>query len=226
MEGIQLELDSPLEKMRIVKFGIRIALAIIVAAGIAGAVAYRHEIHPLAIRNAILGNPFAPIIFVALQVVASILFVPRAVLGLAAGMVFGFVWGAVWAIVGAMLGASAGFAAVRLMGFAGVLDRGPTIGRLVEKAERGGWRAVAVARLVPVPHSVVNTALALTNISWRDYLLGSFAGMLPMTFAQVAIGASGGEIADAQGKWMWACLLLAFGLAGSIALRRTGRSLG
>jgi uncharacterized membrane protein YdjX (TVP38/TMEM64 family) len=157
--------------------------------------------------------------------VASLLFIPRAVLGLAAGMLFGIFWGSLWAIVGAMLGASAGFAFVRMMGFAGALDTEPTVGGLVEKAEQGGWRAVAVVRLVPMPHSVVNTVLALTNLSWQDYLWGSFAGMLPMTFAQVAMGASGGEIIDAHGKWMWACLLLAFGLAGSLVLRRSGNRL-
>jgi uncharacterized membrane protein YdjX (TVP38/TMEM64 family) len=193
--------------------------------GIAIAVIYRHEIHPTSIRNAIAGNPLAPIVFIALQVAASLLFVPRAVLGIASGMLFGLFWGCVWAIVGATLGASAGFAMVRIMGFAGTLDTQPSVGGIVAKAEQGGWRAVAVVRLVPIPHSVVNTILALTNLSWKNYLMGSFAGMIPMTFAQVAIGASGGEIIDAHGKWMWACLLLAFGLAGSLALRRTANKL-
>ena len=72
---------------------------------------------------------------------------------------------------GAIAGASAGFAFVRWLGAEGSLDTSPGIGRLVQRAERGGWRAVAIVRLTPFPHSIANTALALTKVSWRDYLV-------------------------------------------------------
>jgi uncharacterized membrane protein YdjX (TVP38/TMEM64 family) len=62
----------------------------------------------------------------------------------------------------------------------------------------------------------------MTNLSWRDYLLGSFFGMLPMTLAQVDVGASGGEILKG-GQWILACLALAIGLAATFLLRRAGR---
>jgi membrane protease YdiL (CAAX protease family) len=75
------------------------------------------------------------------------------------------------------------------MGGGGVLDASPRIGRMIERAEEGGWRSVAILRLIPgPPHSGINTLLALTNLSWRDYLIGSFLGMLPITFVQVDIG--------------------------------------
>jgi len=67
---------------------------------------------------------------------------------------------------------------------------------------------VAILRLTPLPHSVTNTLLAMTNVSWRDYLLGSFAGMLPMTVAQVDIGASGSAILNGR-QWLLACLFWA-----------------
>jgi uncharacterized membrane protein YdjX (TVP38/TMEM64 family) len=78
-------------------------------------------------------------------------------------------------------------------------------------------------RLTPLPHSVVNTALALTNLSWRDYLVGSFAGMLPMTLVQVGIGASGGAAFGGHGGWAVACLLLATGLGATFFLKRVTR---
>jgi uncharacterized membrane protein YdjX (TVP38/TMEM64 family) len=105
------------------------------------------------------------------------------------------------------------------MGFGGALDIQPRVRTLVKKAEQEGWRAVAVVRLTPIPHSVANTLLALTSLSWRDYLWGSLVGMLPMTLAQVAVGASGGEVFDGH-DWILACLLLAAGIAGSAALKR------
>lgn len=90
---------------------------------------------------------------------------------------------------------------------------------MVARAEHGGWRAVAILRLSPVPHSVANTLLAATNLRWRHYLLGSFAGMLPMTLAQVDIGASGNAILNGR-QWLLACLLLAAGLAASFLVTR------
>ena len=204
----------------VLRTGLRIAALLAVAAGIVLAVIYRKSIDPVAIHHAIDGAPLAPVIFVALQVVASLLFIPRSVMGAAAGLLFGMVWGLVWAITGAVAGAAAGFAFVRWMGVGGTLDASPMVGKLIERAERGGWRAVAIVRLAPIPHSIANTALALTNLSWRDYLIGSAAGMLPMTIAQVGVGAAGGAIVWGRGGWLIACLLLAAALGGSLLLKR------
>jgi uncharacterized membrane protein YdjX (TVP38/TMEM64 family) len=201
---------------------VRILALLAVVLGIALAFLYRHAIDPMAIRNAIAANPLAPAIFIALQVVASLLFVPRTVLGIAAGLVFGFYWGLLWALCGAVAGAAVAFALTRWFGVTGVLDESPGLGAMVRKAEQGGWRAVAILRLTPVPHSVANTLLAMTNLSWRDYLLGSFAGMLPMTIAQVDIGASGSAILNGR-QWLLACLMLALGLAATFLLRRIWR---
>lgn len=196
---------------------------LIVLAGITLAVIYRSELNPSAIRSVVAGSPIAPVIFIGLQVVASLLFVPRTILGLAAGLVFGFFWGSIWAVVGAFAGAAAGFAFVRWLGARGTLDTSPGIGKLIERAEHGGWRAVAIIRLIPLPHSVANTLLALTNVSWREYLIGSLIGMTPMTLVQVDIGAAGNVALQGHGRWVWGCLLLAVGLASSFAIKRVTR---
>jgi uncharacterized membrane protein YdjX (TVP38/TMEM64 family) len=200
----------------------RIGGLAVVAGGIALAFVYRHAIDSAAIRDAIAAHPLAPLLFIALQVAASLLFVPRLVLGVAAGLVFGFVWGTVLALVGALAGAAAGFALTRWFGAGGVLDQSPGIGAMVRKCEDGGWRAVAILRLMPVPHSVANTLLAMTNVSWRDYLIGSFAGMAPMTLAQVDIGASGVALLSGR-QWLLACLMLALGLGATFLLKHVMR---
>jgi uncharacterized membrane protein YdjX (TVP38/TMEM64 family) len=197
-------------------------LALLIGVGMA--VIYRAKVDPNAISNIVTNTPWSPIIFIALQVAASLLFIPRTVMGIAAGLIFGLVWGAVWAIVGAVAGAAAGFALIRWMGAAGTLDASPSFGKLIEKAEQGGWRAVAIVRLIPgPPHSIANTLLALTNISWRNYLIGSFVGMLPMTLVQVDIGASGGLVFQGQSNWIIACLLLALGLGATLLIKRATR---
>ncbi|MGN6515641.1 MAG: TVP38/TMEM64 family protein [Rhizomicrobium sp.] len=203
------------------KYFVRGVALLLIFAGIVLAIVYRHDIHPLMIRDAIANNRFAPLLFIALQIAASLLWVPRTMLGIAAGLIFGLFWGLVWAITGAVAGAAAGFAFVHWMGAEGVLDSSPRIGKLVERAESGGWRAVAILRLIPgPPHSLINTLLALTNLTWRDYLIGSCAGMLPITFVQVDIGAGGGAVFQGQGGWLVGCVLLAAALAVSFVVKR------
>lgn len=201
---------------------LRLIILLLAAIGIGFIITHFGAVDPATIQGAIAAEPLAPLFFIGLQVAASLLFVPRTVLGIAAGLVFGLVWGTLWAMAGAMAGAAAGFALVRWFGARGLLDTSPGIGRMVERAEHGGWRAVAILRLTPVPHSIGNTVLALTRISWREYLLGSFFGMLPMTLVQVDIGASGNQVLK-NGQWVLACLMLALGLAASLLLGRLGR---
>jgi uncharacterized membrane protein YdjX (TVP38/TMEM64 family) len=202
------------------KNALRILALVAVMAGIVLVVSHRAEIDPAAIRNVVARSPFAPVVFIGLQILASLFFVPRTVLGIAAGLLFGLFWGSVWAIVGAVAGATVHFAFVRWLGGTGKLDAAPAIGKFVERAEHGGWRAVAILRLTPLPHSVANAALALTNLSWTDYLVGSCIGMLPMTVVQVAVGATGSEIFQGGGRWVLASLVLAACLALTFFLKR------
>jgi uncharacterized membrane protein YdjX (TVP38/TMEM64 family) len=198
---------------------LRVTALVVLATGLILTLVFRGAINPVVIRDSIASHPLAPVVFVLLQVAASLLFVPRTALGIAAGLVFGFAWGLVWSLIGAEIGAAAGFAFTRWIGARDVLERWPQIVPLVQRVEKGGWRAVAILRLTPVPHSVANTALAMTGVSWADYLAGSALGMVPMTVAQVQIGASGGLILHGQSNWLLASLLLGGGLLLSLVLK-------
>ncbi|MDE2184885.1 MAG: TVP38/TMEM64 family protein [Alphaproteobacteria bacterium] len=199
---------------------LRIAAILVLAVGIVLVALHREAINPGVIRDSIASHPMTPLIFIALQVAASLLFIPRTALGITAGLLFGFAWGLVWSMVGAIAGAAAGLAVARWIGGQNVISRWPHITPLVNRVEHGGWRAVAILRLAPVPHSVANTALAITKVSWRDYLVGSALGMAPMTVAQVQIGASGNLALRGEGNWLLACLVLAGGLLLSLFLKR------
>ncbi len=191
----------------------------VLAVGLVLAFFYRDTINPGLIRDSIASHPLAPVAFIMLQIAASLLFVPRTALGIAAGLLFGFVWGMVWSLIGAIAGAAAGFAFARWIGARSVLERWPQISPMLARVDSGRWRAVAILRLTPVPHSVANTALAMTKVSWTDYLIGSSLGMVPMTIAQVQIGASGGLMLHGQNNWLLASLLLAGGLLLSLGLK-------
>ena len=171
----------------------RLVVLALVAFGAFAAWRWRAVLDPLAITSVIARYPVAPLGFLAVHVAASLLFVPRTLLAIVGGMLFGLGWGILWAELGSVGGAVAGFLLARYVnsGFI-VPEGGARFGAIFRRVERGGWRAVALLRLIPaVPHSVANYGLALTRLPLGAYAFGSLIGQLPMTIAYVEFGAAG-----------------------------------
>jgi uncharacterized membrane protein YdjX (TVP38/TMEM64 family) len=191
----------------------------LVIAGIAAAWRWRGSFDPIDLAAMMRTYPAAPLVFLALHIVASLTFIPRSVLGFAAGVVFGVWWGLLWAVLGGVLGAAAGFILARYV-HAGFFERArwTRFTALLERAERGGWRTVTLIRLVPViPHSLVNYALGLTRLHLADYALGSFLGQLPTTVAAVELGAAGAQAMHGA-DWIWPTVIGLGALALSIII--------
>ncbi len=155
----------------------------------------------MTITGAIGRYPLAPLGFLAVHIAASLLFIPRTLLAIVAGLLFGMGWGIVWAASGSVAGAIAGFLVARYIN-SGLIDAG-RLGPVVAQVERGGWRAVAVLRLIPViPHSLANYALGLTRLPLAAYAFGSLLGQLPMTIAYVDLGAAGERLMLGGASWI------------------------
>jgi uncharacterized membrane protein YdjX (TVP38/TMEM64 family) len=187
----------------------RIVVIALLAAGGIAAWRWRGLLDPLALTGMIGGNPIAPLAFIALHIVGSLFFVPRTLLALGAGLVFGMWWGILWAALGSLAGAVAGFLTARYLG-SGFIDRAEPLrlAALLHRAERGGWRMVAVLRLVPIiPHSLTNYALGLTSVRLGAYAVGSLLGQLPMTIAYADLGAAGGQVLLGGADWRHQVLL-------------------
>jgi uncharacterized membrane protein YdjX (TVP38/TMEM64 family) len=201
---------------------LRLALFGLLAVGAAAAWRWRGVLDPTTITAAIDRYPAAPLWFLAAHTAASLLFIPRTLLAIVAGLLFGMGWGIVWAASGSIAGAMAGFLVARYIN-SGVLDLrhlGPVVGRV----ERGGWRAVAVLRLIPVmPHSVANYALGLTRLSLRAYTFGSLLGQLPMTIAYVVLGAAGERLMLGGASWIEPTLIGLVGLSLSLLIPAIAR---
>jgi uncharacterized membrane protein YdjX (TVP38/TMEM64 family) len=176
--------------------------------------------------GAIIGRyPSAPLVFLAVHVVGSLLFVPRTVLAVAAGLLFGVGWGIVWAAIGSVAGAAAGFLVARHLN-AGLFDlyRSDAIRSILERVEQGGWRAVAVLRLIPViPHSLSNYGLGLTRLPLGGYAFGSLLGQLPLTIAYVDFGAAGERAMFNAAGWLSPTLIGLAALAVSLAVPAIAR---
>jgi uncharacterized membrane protein YdjX (TVP38/TMEM64 family) len=165
---------------------------------------WRTVFDPMAIATAIGRYPAAPLGFLAAHIAASLIFVPRTLLAIVAGLLFGTGWGIVWAELGSVAGAAAGFLLARYVS-SGLIDfqRGTRVRSLLEWVDRGGWRAVALLRLIPImPHSVANYGLGLTALPLGAYAFGSLIGQLPLTIAYVELGAAGERLMTVGTGWI------------------------
>jgi uncharacterized membrane protein YdjX (TVP38/TMEM64 family) len=176
----------------------------LLAIGAAAAWHWRTVFDPIAITAVIARYPAAPLGFLAVHIAASLLFIPRTVLAIAAGLLFGSRWGIFWAEIGSVAGAATGFLIARYIHL-GLIDlrRAARTARMFGRIERGGWRAVALVRLIPVmPHSLANYALGLTRIPLGTYTFGSLIGQLPMTIVYVDLGVAGEQLMLGDAGWL------------------------
>jgi uncharacterized membrane protein YdjX (TVP38/TMEM64 family) len=200
----------------------RLVLLGLLAIGAASVWRWRAVLDPMTITAAIDRYPAAPLGFLFVHIAASLLFVPRTLLAIDAGLLFGMGWGIVWAASGSVAGAVAGFLVARYIN-SGLIDAA-RLGPVVAQVERGGWRAVAVLRLIPViPHSLANYALGLTRLPLAAYAFGSLLGQLPMTIACVDLGAAGGRLMLGRASWIEPTLIGLAALSLSLLIPAVAR---
>ena len=150
----------------------------------------------LALRLAEAGH-WAPVLFIGVYVIATVAFIPGSVLSLAAGALFGLWRGVLFVFLGAVLGSSLAFGVARRFARRRVtrwLERDARMAAVSEAVGGQGLRVVLLLRLSPiVPFNLLNYALGLTEVRFRDYLIGS-VGMLPGTFLYTYSGKLVGDV--------------------------------
>jgi uncharacterized membrane protein YdjX (TVP38/TMEM64 family) len=142
-------------------------------------------------------GPLGPLVFMSAYGLAAIALFPAVTLTLAAGALFGLLEGVLYVMLGATFGAALAFL--------------------------NGLRLVLLLRLSPaVPYTLLNYALGLSRVRFRDYILGSI-GMLPAVTMYVYSGKVAGDLASlASGavapRGPAYYVLLGIGLAATVAV--------
>src|ERR1043165_9135811 len=98
-------------------------------------------------------GPWGPVIFVALYVVATVLFIPGSVLTLGAGAVFGVALGSMCVSISATLGATAAFLVGRYLArdaIARKIEKNEKFAAIDRAVSDEGWKIVFLTRLSPV----------------------------------------------------------------------------
>ena len=133
---------------------------------------------------------WAPLIYIALYTLGTILILPSTPLNLSGGAIFGAWWGTLWTSVAAVIAAVVAFAFTRTVGrdivarkFAGRWEA------MDAEMRQGGLFYMFAIRLLPIiPYGLVNFAAGLTSIRFKDYLLGTVLGTVPGILPFVMMG--------------------------------------
>ncbi len=131
-------------------------------------------------------------VFVVAYVLATVGFFPGSILTLGAGFAYGVGAGTAIVWIAANLGATLAFMLGRTLARNWVAMRvaaNPRFAAIDRAVARDGWKIVLLTRLSPVfPFNLLNYAFGLTQVSLRDYVLGSVVGMIPGTVMYVYLG--------------------------------------
>lgn len=198
---------------------IRLALAAVIAAAITFVTLNRESLDPATLDAWLTGmGIWAPVVYIALFAIGTVLFAPGALFALAGGAMFGPVFGTFFNLTGATIGASIAFLIARYIAGDWVTRKsGGKLNRLITGVENEGWRFVAFIRLVPVfPFNLSNYAFGLTRISFVSYVVTSFITMAPGALAYTWLGHAGREALDGNASAI-RYGLLALGLMAAIA---------
>lgn len=145
-------------------------------------------------------GPWGPPLLGATYILAVLLFVPGSLLTMGAGFVFGVAVGTIIVSFASTLGATAAFLLGRTLMRDWVQEkvaRNHKFHALDEKVRQQGFKIVLLLRLSPVfPFNLLNYALGLTQVSFRDYVLASWIGMLPGTVMYVYLGSTLKSLSD------------------------------
>lgn len=138
-----------------------------------------------------------PLIFIICFNLATLLCIPAFLLALRAGYVFGFGWGTVYVLVAAIIGATLAFLMGRYMASHWVQQKMQDNIRfraIAQAVAKEGWKIVLLTRLSPIfPFNLTNYAFGITQISLKQYCLGSL-GILPGTVLYTYVGSLSSEL--------------------------------
>ncbi|MFA9397762.1 MAG: FAD-dependent oxidoreductase [Clostridiaceae bacterium] len=173
-----------------IKFMILILLAVV------GFVLVRtlklENITPEAIKGYVLSfGIYAPLVFILVYILRSVLFFPASLFSLAGGLSFGPLWGTFYVVIGASLGAYLSFFLSRILG-KDVINKwiGSRIaGTKLDK--KVGFKTILALRLIPFfPFDGVSYVSGFTDVPFWKYALATTIGIIPGTFVYNYLGHS------------------------------------
>ncbi len=143
---------------------------------------------------------WAFVIFILIDALIVVLLLPGIMITMGAGFMFGVVAGTVSVVIATTLGATIAFLIARSC-FSDRITRyllnHPKLKRLNDEFACEGWRFILLIRMVPFfPFKLSNYFFGLIRFSSKDFLVGTFFGIIPITTFNVYLGSLVADIAQ------------------------------
>jgi uncharacterized membrane protein YdjX (TVP38/TMEM64 family) len=182
---------------------VRVTIVILLAASAVAAIIWLPQVNraTMTVLHSVRSAGFwGPLLFIAIYILGCLLYLPGSLLTIGAGFVFGLVLGIVIVSIGSTLGAGAAFLLARTLmrdWVTRVVSHRPEFQAIDSAVAKEGFKVVLLTRLSPIlAFNLLNLAFGLTKISFREYLLASWIGMLPGAVLYVYIGTTINNMAD------------------------------
>ena len=135
---------------------------------------------------------WAPILFILVDIVIILTLFPGVLITMGAGFLFGVIKGSIYVITATTIGAVLAFLLARYLFSKQTreyLRSHPRLRFFDQLLAAEGWRIVLVTRLIPFfPFKLSNYLFGLTKFKLRDFFIGTFFGIWPITIFNVYVG--------------------------------------
>jgi len=208
----------------------RASLFVAAIAAVAAAVYFLHvESRALAFVGWVRSRGIVGALVYALAyITGTVLFFPGVILTAGSGFLYGTLRGTLLVSPASVIGATVSFLLARYFlrdWVAQKLQAYPKFAAIDRAVAQHGFKLVLLLRLQPViiPFALLNYALGLTRVRWRDYVVASWLGMLPATLVYVYLGSVVQDAAQLArgglpGSGPWGRLLFWGGLVAVVVL--------
>ncbi len=120
------------------------------------------------------------LVFAATFAIGQLLYIPGFVFVAVAGLAYGPVWGSVASIVAATISVGISFVIVRTIGGQPLTEiQVPFLKKWLDRLEQQPLRSMIVIRVFLWAIPPVNYTLAMSGVTFRDYMIAAMIGMTP-----------------------------------------------
>ena len=119
-------------------------------------------------------------VFAAMFAVGQLLYIPGFIFVAVAGLAYGPLWGAVASVIAATISVGISFVIVRTIGGQPLKEiKVPFLEKWLDRLEDEPLRSMIVIRLFLWAIPPVNYTLAMSGVTFRDYMIAAMIGMTP-----------------------------------------------
>ncbi len=141
---------------------------------------------------------WGPVLFIFIDTLIVVFILPGVMFTLGAGFLFGPLMGSLYVMLATTLGGTIAFLIARYLfskRTSEYLLRHEKLNIISDEFTQEGWKIILLTRLIPFfPFKLSNYFFGVTRFSLQHYIVGTFVGIIPITFFNVYMGSLAADL--------------------------------